>query len=331
MNTVFVTGATGLIGQNLVIRLRNEGKTVVAHSRGSSDVTFLERLGVPVVRCEITDDEAIRRALRGISCIVHLAGAVSATAPFLINDRKSQLLYHQVNIELTRRLLNAALVQRVRRFVYCSSVAVYAQAPGCPISEDAPTRPLSDYGISKRRAEILVGTAAAAGLETVIVRPCIVVGAGDRHVGPMLRALASLPLLIVPGGGSRRIDLADVDDVTDVLSRCITQNVAIGRIYNATSGSPLTLSDIAEVLSERLRLGPIIPVPHFAFRWGSLALRPFARGLMPEMAPLLSRTATDYLKGDLVFDISRARRELAFNPAGRVQSAILKAFDKDEV
>lgn len=330
MSAIFVTGATGMIGRSLVTRLCREGKMVVAHSRPSSDVRHLNRLGVQLVCAEITNDDALEYALKGIDCIVHLAGVVSAVAPFAVNDFKTQEAYRRVNIEFTERLLKAAQVRSVRRFVYCSSVSVYAHDVRSPIAEDALVRPASDYGISKRNAEILVEAAALGGLETVIVRPCIVVGPGDRHFTPMLRALTSLPVLAIPGGGSRRIDLADVDDISDLLSRCVTGDVAIGKTYNATSGAPMAISKIAAMLPERLKLAPIIPIPHFILKQGSRLLRSYIGRRMPEVAPLFGDLGIAYQRNEVVFDISRARRELAFKPAGQVLSAIARALDERE-
>ncbi|MEA2880592.1 MAG: hypothetical protein QOF14_5788 [Hyphomicrobiales bacterium] len=320
-----------MIGHSLVARLCREGKTVIAHSRPSSDVRFLDRLGIRVVCCELTNDEALHHALKGVDCIVHLAGAVSAAAPFSANDPETQEHYRQVNIELTGRLLNAAQINLVRRFVYCSSVSVYAPDACSPIAEDAPVRPASDYGISKRKAEILVETAATEGLETVIVRPCIIVGPGDRHLIRMLRALASLPMLLIPGGGSRRIDLADVDDVSDLLWRCITQDVAVGRVYNATSGTPMAISRIAAMLPDQFKLGPILPIPHIVFQRASRLLRPYVGERLPEIAPLFGDVGIAYLKNDVVFDISRARRELGFKPAGQVGAAVARALHESKL
>ncbi|HEV8551248.1 MAG TPA: NAD-dependent epimerase/dehydratase family protein, partial [Polyangiaceae bacterium] len=143
--TTLVTGASGFLGSHVAERLARTGRPVRALVRGSSDTSFLRTLpNVELVEGAIDDAASVRRALEGVTGIVHAAGLVKAKTP---------AEFMRVNAGGTETLVSAALERNgaVRRFVLVSSLAALrpSDASGTPVPEDAEPRPVTSYGKSK--------------------------------------------------------------------------------------------------------------------------------------------------------------------------------------
>jgi dihydroflavonol-4-reductase len=174
--TTLVTGATGFIGSHVTRLLVERGDDVSATIRAGSSASALEGLPVTAVRADICDRRAIRRAMRGVQRVFHVAGTTSLTAP---RER-----VFAVNVEGTRIVLEEALRAEVERVVLTSSVAAIGPAPGGRTADEANVWQAGRYRIayvdSKHEAEVAALRLLARGLPLVIVNPAHVMGAGDR-------------------------------------------------------------------------------------------------------------------------------------------------------
>ncbi len=203
-----VTGATGFLGRHLVETLVERGDEVRALSRRASDTTELAALGVEVVRGELFDADATRRAADGCGVVFHVAGIVS-------HERRRLAELRRVNVDAVRAVLDA--VDPEARFVHVSSVAAVGPAP-------APSRPADErqefpaaaaalpYAATKRAGERVVLDSVERGRDAVIANPGFLLGPGDRnristwHVG---RYLDGTLRIHIPGGVSN-VDARDV-------------------------------------------------------------------------------------------------------------------------
>ncbi len=179
---VLVSGGAGYIGSHLVralVRARHEVVVVDDLSTGRREVVPRE---VPFVRADVRDREAVRAAMRDhrVDAVAHFASRVqvgeSVTHP--------RLYYGDLAASLS--LLDVAVDEGVRRFVFPSSAAVYGVPDALPIPEHHPTRPLSPYGATKLAFETaLASYAAAYGLSYVALRYFNACGAdpglAERH------------------------------------------------------------------------------------------------------------------------------------------------------
>jgi dihydroflavonol-4-reductase len=180
-----VTGATGFIGSHVTKMLVTRGDEVRALVRGNSarrgdEVRALVRGDsatpqVEMVRGDILDRRSVRRAMRGVDRLFHLAGSTSLTRP------REELF--QVNVEGTRIVLEEALRAGVQRVIYTSSIAAIGPAPSGAIADEATVwdagRHRVPYVDSKHEAEVIALRLLARGLPVVIVNPAHVMGAGD--------------------------------------------------------------------------------------------------------------------------------------------------------
>jgi dihydroflavonol-4-reductase len=175
--TTLVTGATGLVGSHVTRLLVARGDAVRVLVRERSPLDELDGLDVELVYGDVLDRPSVRRAMRGVQRLFHIAGITSLRAEA---DRT-----FAVNVGGTRIVLEEALRAGVARVVHTSSVAAVGPAArGSAADEDQVFR-AGRYGLpyvnAKHEAELEAMRLAAHGLPVVIVNPAHVFGAGDRH------------------------------------------------------------------------------------------------------------------------------------------------------
>ncbi len=175
--TTLVTGATGLVGSHVTRLLVARGDAVRVLVRERSPLDELDGLEVELAYGDVLDRASVRRAMRGVQRLFHVAGITSLRASA---DR-----VFAVNVGGTRIVLEEALRAGVARAVHTSSVAAVGPAVrGSTADEDQVFR-AGRYGLpyvnAKHEAELEAMRLAAHGLPVVIVNPAHVFGAGDRH------------------------------------------------------------------------------------------------------------------------------------------------------
>lgn len=260
---ICVTGATGFIGGQLARALLAGGHTVLALSRPGSAARVPEGL-VPVWG-DLSDDtpEAVDRAaewLRDVDVVYHLAA---------LRDRWGVPYpqYYRVNVEGTRRLLEAAARSGVKRFVYGSSVGV-AEYHGRLDADETMAyhwdRSKHPYHHTKMLAEQLtLDYARQNKLATTVVRPCITYGPGDTW-GMMTRIMARLSAgrYLVAGSGKQHVHLVHVEDLVRGLILAGERAQANGRVYIVAGEKPVTWRELLTMLCGALEVPfPRLRVP----------------------------------------------------------------------
>jgi dihydroflavonol-4-reductase len=175
MGRTLVTGATGFIGSHLIGRLIERGDTVRVLVRPAS--ARAEGLPGEVERAagDIRDRRAVRRALRDVDRVFHLAGTTNLRAP------RAEAM--ALNVGGTQLVLEEALRAEVERAVFTSSVAAIGLAPPGGVADERAVWDAGPYRIAyadaKHAAEVAALGLAARGLPLVIVNPAHVLGPGD--------------------------------------------------------------------------------------------------------------------------------------------------------
>ncbi len=313
-----ITGATGLIGRHLVAVLAANGVKIRAYVRPSTNRLPLQTYPIEYVVGTADDEAAMQQAVLGVDLVFHVAGYLTANAPFGTDGSSGAddwPLYQAVNIDFTAKLLAAALAAQVGRFVYVSSSSVYSLKVPVPTPEDGLLAPLSLYGRSKQQAEAHVQQAQKQGLATTIIRPPVAYGSGDRYFTPLALRLARLPLLPLVNGGRTLMDLVYVRDVAELLWMCSQREEANGRIYNAGPGYHTSLFDLVAAYRELTGSGPrIIPVKSEMVGRTAWLSRRLVRPFVPEASAALTSAGLNLMNHDLHLDMTRAATELNFAP-----------------
>jgi dihydroflavonol-4-reductase len=208
MSRCLVTGATGFVGSHVARALVERGDEVRVTVRAGSPGEPLaglevERTTIP----DITDRRGLRRALRGVERVFHVAGTT--------NLRLSADAALRVNAEGTRVVLEEALRAGVVRVVYTSSAAAIGPAPpGGALDERAkyPGRLGIPYPDSKHAAEVEALQVGGRGLDVVLVNPAHVFGPGDwgRSSTEIVRRFLLRRIPAYVGGAINIVDVRDV-------------------------------------------------------------------------------------------------------------------------
>ncbi len=256
MTKALVTGATGLVGANVVAVLNKAGWDVRVLRRSTSHMDALEGLAYEEAVGNILDAETLQAAMRGVDVVFHVAGAAD-------HWRSNPERLYRINVGGTQQVIATALKSGVSRLVYTSSLAAVgpASGPNHPVDErqnfDLPPEAFP-YGHSKWLAEQEVKKGVDQGLDAVIVNPSIVVGPRDAHMttGSLFRSMR-YGLLAVPRGGSGVVDARDA--ALGHLRAAIQGRVGERYILN---GANLSHMELARIIAPLLGvLPPLIELP----------------------------------------------------------------------
>lgn len=307
---VLVTGASGFVGRALCARLPE------------AEIRALGRHEVPgpwgrFVAWDLRSGTVPTEALEGVDVVFHLAGIAHALGG-VPGDA-----YYRVNVDGTRRLVEAAAAAGVRAFVYFSSVKAAADPPeeAC-VDEDWDAPPADPYGTSKREAErIVLETGGRTGMRCVVLRPALVYGPGVK--GNLLRLMALVaagrcpPL---PDTGNRR-SMVHVEDLAQAAILAARTPEAAGRTYIVCDPRPYSTRELYVGLCRALgRPLPRWSVPPWvlraAGRVGDIGERLLGRRLP------VSSEAIGRLLDSACFRPDRILRELGWRPCHDLPGSI---------
>lgn len=303
---VLVTGATGNVGHPIARKLVEEGRQVRALVRSVQRAREILPAGVEPVPGDVTDPESVGAAIQGCAEVFHAAGLPEQ---WLRDDAG----FTRVNVDGTRNLVAAALQAGVERFVYTSTIDVFAWTPGVAFDEstlDPEPRPTA-YERSKQEADRIVTAAISEGLPAVSLHPSAVYGPA-AVVTPGLNdflvrlAARKIPALL-PGG----MPVVYSEDVADGHLAAARTAPAGSRFI--LSGPYHSLTAIAEAVRRahpQARVPRAMPIQ--AARAVSVAGEAVAR--VTRRPPLIPRGTLHFLESHPVPDAGRAEQELGWRP-----------------
>lgn len=311
MKRALVTGGTGFLGQKLALRLAAAGWEVAALGRNEAIGRALEAQGVPFVRADLTDRQAVDQACRGRDVVFHSGALSSPWGPYEA--------FFQANVLGTQHVADACLAHGVGRLVHVSTPSLYFDfRDRLDVREDEPlpAKGVNAYAETKRLAEGVVDAAHAQGLPTITIRPRGIFGPGDTAILPRLVRANEAGRLPLFDGGRARVDVTYVENVVDALLACAAApEAALGAKYNITNGEPMAVAELLPRVFAALDV-PFRPrrVPYLqgllmaqAMEWASLAV-----GGARE--PLMTCYAVGLLAKHQTLDIGAARQALGYEP-----------------
>jgi nucleoside-diphosphate-sugar epimerase len=248
---VLVTGASGFLGGAVCRELRRRGHEPVALVRrpGSGPADVEE------VRGDLADERALRAALESArpEVVVHLAAEIAS--------QRDATRIEEVNVQGTRRLLEAAEATGARRVVFASTV-VTGDARGALLEESSALPVETAYGRSKQAGERLL---SESPLESVVLRPSHVYGPGGWFESEFLARLRAPGRFAVIGDGRNLWDVVRDVDVATAFGLAVDE-AAPGSTYHVVDDEPIAYRDFVGLIAAEIGTGPPRRVPAWVAR-----------------------------------------------------------------
>ena len=241
---VLVTGAAGFLGARVVEAMSlSEFAKPVAAIRQWSRASQVACHPVEVVICDIMNPEQVDAAVKGVDSIVHCA---------YTDDRETI-------VEGTRNLLEAAVRNRIQKFVYLSSAEAYGSDQGGIITESTQAKPIDgSYGDSKLAAEKLCQQFHDRGLKPTILRPSLIYGPfGKSWSVNVAKRLQSGKWGLFDGLGEGIANLVYVDDLVQAIFLSLVKDQAQGETFNVNGPDRPTWNTYFQKLNDALELPPL--------------------------------------------------------------------------
>lgn len=316
MPKILITGATGFVGGAVLKRLRSDRRfALVAAARrwdgpgpGPEDLVF-HRIG------SLSGDVSWGGVVDSVDTVIHCAARVH-----VMNEHSVDPLgaFRAVNVNATLNLARQAAAGGVRRFIFISSIKVNGESTvnGQAFSASDEPAPEDAYGLSKLEAEKgLIQLATETGMEVVIIRPPLVYGPGVKGNFASMARLVEKGLPLPFGAINNKRSLVSIDNLVDLIIRCIEHPEAANQTFLAGDGEDLSITELLRSVAKALdKPARLIPVPV---------------GFLEVGAALLGKKAmAQRLLGSLQVDISRTCELLDWKPPHTVEEGLKRCFER---
>jgi nucleoside-diphosphate-sugar epimerase len=244
---VVVTGAAGLVGQNLIPRLKAHGfNEIIAIDKHPANSAILRKLhsDIRLIEADLAYDDSWQDALAGVHALISCHAQIGGVDP---------AAYIANNITATERVIGAAKATNVPYVVQISSSVVNSA--------------VVDYYTETKKAQEQI--ALESGMPCVVLRPTLMFGWFDRkHLGWLVRFMGRAPAFPIPGHGRYLRQPLYAGDFCDIIVACLEQQVT--GTYNITGLQRIDYIDLIRTVRDTLNLRrPIVKVPYRLF-WGML-------------------------------------------------------------
>jgi dihydroflavonol-4-reductase len=224
---VFITGATGFIGNEVARRFASTDHEVTCLVRASSNVEELKKLNANLAMGDVLNRESLDRGMEGCDWVVNLANVYTYWEP-------DKSIYYRVNVDGTRNVMEAALGAGVSKVVHVSSIVVFGKPDECPIVETSPPGPkrFGDYPESKYQGDCIAWELyEKEKLPLVVIYPCAVSGPNDvKYTSGLIGSLINREMPATAFNNSF-LTWVDVRDVAEAIVRASEKDNNIGEKY----------------------------------------------------------------------------------------------------
>ncbi len=240
---VVIIGGTGFIGSAIANRLTAAGVSVLIPTRRRSRAGHVLLLpNAEVVEADVHDPAALVGLFAGADAVINTVGVLHSRPGSPYGPG-----FARAHVELPQKIVAACRTAGVRRLVHISALGADADGP-------------SEYQRSKAAGEAAIRS-TGADLDWTILRPSVVFGRGDRFLNLFAELARTFPVLPL-AGAKTRFQPVYVEDVAEVMWRCLTEPDSAGQIYALAGPTTYSLRELVEYVSALIdRPRPVIPLP----------------------------------------------------------------------
>lgn len=304
---ILVTGGTGFTGKALVRRLLDDGHQVVALDfQEGLKTEELRDWGAEVVIGTVTDKGVVDRCMQGVDIVHHLAAAFRQ-----LNVPNSY--YWDVNVQGTKNVLEAALREGVKKFVYCSTCGVHGNVEHPPGNEDSPINAADYYQQTKYEAEPIVKEYQHKGLETTILRPAAIYGPGDPERFFMIFKRVNKGMFPMFGNGKTLYHPLYIDHLVDAHVLAQERGKGVGEAYLIADEHYLEIETLVQKAAMALDVD--VKIPHFPIAPVIIVGHICEKVCKPfKITPPIFPRRVDWYRQNRAFSIDKAKRDLGYAP-----------------
>ncbi|UCH88153.1 MAG: SDR family NAD(P)-dependent oxidoreductase [Thermoplasmata archaeon] len=310
---ILLTGATGFIGSHLTKKLVQSGASVTCLIRDEAKFArladFIEitesssnqsKGSLHCIKCDLADPknlESVQDRLKGYDTLIHLATQISGAGDVVKNGPA------QINIDLKSTIELIKAMTDMKCMCYLSSMAVFGATRSEPVTETTETNPDNVYGICKLTMEKLLKLFSEyENVPVTILRPSSVYGPGNtsaRAIPTFINKILKNEPLIVFGDGEQLRDYIYVEDVVNAIVLALEHNKF--DIFNIGAGKGCSINDLLKILSD------------------------IGKSAEPNIEYKSAPDST--ITFDFVYDISKAKSILGFNPKTALHEGLSLEFE----
>ena len=304
---IFITGASGFIGGAIAEAMASDHE-VFAMSRSDKSDLRVKELGATPVRCDLATLEPGN--IPDCDAVVHCAAFVESWG--------TREMTWKINVEGTKRTLNAARAAGARRFLHMSTEAVLWRGQDLvDVSEDHPYPDRTPYLYSETKAEAerLVRAAnESGGMETVMLRPRFVWGPGDQTLAPEIKSMVEKGAFMWIDGGRARTSTTHIANLVHGAKLVLDRGTG-GEAYFVTDGEVRSFREFLPELMEAygVELGDRT-MPSLIVRPAAILTEGIWRTFKLSGTPPITRHAIDLMCCDCILKINKIENELGYKP-----------------
>jgi len=311
-----IIGGDGFVGRHLAADLIGRGEEVIVADINKSELDTYRH--VRFIRCDVAKSAALSAVPIGQDDAIYNLSA-KMLSPIQVRKKRHDFFW-PVNYYGTYHILEAMLTAGASRLVHFTTDMVYGSTKTVPQTEDHPTNPLGEYGLSKLASEELATRYRELGIRISIFRPRLIIGPGRLGILAKLFNLVdrNLPLPMI-GGGRHPYQFISVFDCAGAAAAAWRAGFP-NEAYNLGSDDPPTVRELlSRLIAEAGSRSFLLPTPA---RLVKLALTALDRLNMPLMDPEQYLIADEYC----LVDTTKAKTQLGWRPKHNDTDMLLAAY-----
>ena len=254
---IFITGIAGFLGSNLAdFYLKKNFKVSGCDNLVGGSLDNIDQNKINFFKANCEDFDEMKKIIKGVDVLCHAAAyaheGLSSFSPLLISNN---------NVTGSVSVFTASIINKVKRIVYCSSMARYGNIK-IPFKEDDQLKPVDPYGVSKVAAEnILKILSKTHGIEYNIAVPHNIIGPRQKYDDPyrnvasiMINLMLQKKNPIIYGDGNQKRTFSDIEDCIYCLDKLITDKNIKSQVVNIGPDEEfISINELYRLLSNKLK------------------------------------------------------------------------------